>query len=126
MLDTNIASDLIRSARCDDRILRHSKSRLAVSSITEAELSYGIAKKPEATKLRATVRAFLQTVEICQFDSKAANSYGELRANYELEGLGVGGLDGLIAGHALSLGFTLATTDRVLLKLSPWLNVEEW
>jgi|tagenome__1003787_1003787.scaffolds.fasta_scaffold20329317_3 tRNA(fMet)-specific endonuclease VapC len=126
MLDTNIASDLIRSSRWDDQILRHSKSCLAVSSITEAELSYGISKKPEATKLRAAVRAFLQTVEICHFDSNAANSYGDLRAKYESEGLGIGGLDGLIAGHALSLGLTLVTIDRVLMKLSPWLNVEEW
>jgi len=126
MLDTNIVSELIRDTYYDERILQHSTSRLTISSITEAEMQYGIARKPEAKRLSRAVHAFLQAVEICNFDSAAASSYGSLRSEYETKGIGLGNLDGLIAAHALSLGLTLVTRDAALLKLSPWVNIETW
>lgn len=126
MLDTNIASDLIKGSRYDDQVINYATSRLTISSITEAELLYGVSKKPEAAKLRTAVNAFLRTIEICEFDSAAAHEYAQLRSNYESQGLGIGNLDALIAAHALSRGMTLVTRDTALLKLSPWLSVEEW
>lgn len=126
MLDTNIASDVIRGPRLDERIRLYSNSRLVISSITEAELLFGIARKPEAKRLHRAVNSFLKTIEICEFNSAAAGSYAKLRAGYESKGLGIDSLDGLIAGHALSLRMTLVTRDEALRKLKPWLSMESW
>ena len=103
-----------------------SPAQVLVSSITEAELQYGLAKKPEATRLGMLLRTFLSTVQIVAFDSEAAQSYGRLRTQYEQQGLSVGTIDGLIAAHALSTDSTLITRDRALLRLDRWLSVELW
>ena len=97
MLDTMISSELIRSKRHDDKLLSLPASEISISSISEAEIRYGLAKKPAAVSLHRTAEAFLRTVEIQPFDSQAAASYAELRSRYEREGLSVGNLDCLIA-----------------------------
>jgi tRNA(fMet)-specific endonuclease VapC len=125
-LDTNISSDCIRTPRLDAKLESLAIGQVAISSITEAELRYGLAKRPEAIKLRAAVDFFLATVQIMNFDSNAATSYGNLRHRCEQVGLSIGSLDGLIAAHAHSLQRTLITRDKSLLRLKPWLNVLQW
>jgi tRNA(fMet)-specific endonuclease VapC len=126
MLDTNVASVLIRSDTLDKRIAKISLAAILVSSITEAELRYGVAKKPGATQLEKLVVTFLSTVTVVPFGAAAAQSYGDLRAKYESEGFSVGALDGLIAAHALSTNSTLITRDIALLRLKRWVSVEKW
>jgi tRNA(fMet)-specific endonuclease VapC len=126
LLDTNIASEFIRSKSLDRRILSIPISQLSISSITEAEIRYGLAKRPHATKLHDLANLFLQTVEIREFDSSAGRSYGWLRAAYEQAGLSVGNLDALIAAHAHSLGMTFVTRDASLLRLQSWIRVKQW
>jgi tRNA(fMet)-specific endonuclease VapC len=126
MLDTNVVSELIRSNTLDQRIAKISLATILVSSITEAELCYGVAKKTGAKQLERLVVAFLNTVTVVSFDTAAARSYGELRAQYESEGLSVGALDGLIAAHALSTNSTLITRDLALIRLKRWIPVERW
>lgn len=126
MLDTNVASEFIKSTRLDDKMLKIPLSSLAISSITEAELLYGTAKKPRATKLHQAVHTFLQAIDIYKFDSAAAASYANLRSEYEAQGLAVGNLDALIAAHARSAGMTLVTNDGALLRLNLWIDIEQW
>lgn len=126
MLDTNIASYIIKGGSLDNKIADVPIAAITVSSITEAELRYGLAKKPGATNLARLVQSFLNTVTVVPFDSAAALSYGELRANCENDGLPVGALDGLIAAHARSTASTLITRDQALLRLKRWLSVEKW
>jgi tRNA(fMet)-specific endonuclease VapC len=126
LLDTNVASEFIRSKNLDRRILSVPISQLSISSMTEAEIRYGLAKRPQATRLHKLANLFLQTIEIREFDSLAAHSYGWLRAGYEQAGHSVGNLDALIAAHAHSLGMIFATRDASLLCLQPWITVEQW
>ena len=53
----------------------------------------------------------LSNIEIMQFDQKAAESYGMIRASLESKGTVIGPYDMLIAGHALSLNCTLVTNN---------------
>ena len=57
----------------------------------------------------------LANIEILDFDSLAAESYGKIRADLEKAGTPIGPLDMMIAGHAQSLGYTNNTKefDRV-------------
>lgn len=127
LLDTNTASFIIRgtNAKLMKRLQARPVAAVAISVVTEAELLYGLARKPEAVSLRAAVGAFLQHVETWPWDSEAAARHGTLRASLEAAGKPLGTMDTLIAAHALALGATLVTNDKAF-KQVPGLAVEDW
>jgi tRNA(fMet)-specific endonuclease VapC len=127
MLDTNIASFILRGGTPAllDRLRAHPVTSVCVSSITEAELRYGLARKPEAATLREAVHAFLLHVRALPWDSEAATRYGELRAALEADGKPMGNMDTLIAAHALAAGAVLVSHDRAFRRI-PGLRVEDW
>lgn len=126
MLDTNIASDVIRSNIADQQLVHIPMECLCVSVITEAELLYGLAKKPSAAKLRKTVYAFLERVDILPWSSETAHAYAELRAVSQVKGITIDSLDMLIAAHAHAAERILVTRDNSLIRLKPWMRVESW
>ena len=126
MLDTNIAGALIRTKALDAKIYSISPNAVVISSVTAAELQYGFYQRLEAKLLGSLIGAFLKTVKIVPFDEAAAQVYGELRSQFERSGISVSGIDGLIAAHALATDCTLVTKDKAVLKLRPWIRVEEW
>lgn len=127
LLDTNVASDIIRgsSPATLRRMQQHSVASVAISSVTEAELRYGIARQPEANRLAAAVASFLQHVRAIPWDSAAATRYGTLRVELEAAGTPLGNLDTLIAAHALALNATLVTRDKAFRHV-PGLLTEDW
>ena len=127
LLDTNMASYIIRgpSPALAARLVAVPMARLCVSSITQGELLYGLAKKPGATNLQQAVRAFLTRVEVLAWDSAAATRYGALRAALEVNGTPLGNLDTLIAAHALATDAILVTNDQAFARV-PALVVENW
>lgn len=93
MLDTNIVSYIVR--KHPDVLNKYSYTALediCISSVTEAELLYGVAKK-QSSSLTAKILEFLNTVTVCDWDREAAESYGTLRASMEKEGKVMGALD---------------------------------
>jgi tRNA(fMet)-specific endonuclease VapC len=127
LLDTNIASFIIRGGppQLMRRLRAHPVNAVGISAITEAELLYGLARKPGATALAAAVSAFLRHVQTLAWDSDAAERYGRLRAELETAGTPLGGMDMLIAAHALALRATLVTNDHAFRRV-PNLTVEDW
>jgi tRNA(fMet)-specific endonuclease VapC len=97
---------------------------LCISSITEGELRFGLAKRPEAKRLHAVVREFLLRVDTLPWDSAVADCYGAARADLESQGKLLAPLDMLMATHALQAGAVLVTSDRsfrhVGLQLEAW------
>jgi tRNA(fMet)-specific endonuclease VapC len=85
---------------------------VAISTITEAEIYYGLAKKPEATRWRMGVEALLATVTILPWDSSAAREYGTMRAAMMAKGKALSAMDLLIAAHAACVGAVLVTGDQ--------------
>ena len=81
MLDTNIVSYLLREQMPDlkSRFLSAPPADVTVSTITEAEVHFGIAKKPGAAKLRLAAENFLAGIAVLPWDSVAARAYGPLR-----------------------------------------------
>lgn len=127
VLDTNTASFIIRGSHPGllQRLQSHAVTSIAISCVTEAELLYGLARKPGATTLSAAVSAFLQHVQAMPWDCEAASRYGTLRAQLEAAGTPLGGLDTLIAAHALAVGATLVTNDKAFRQV-PNLSLEDW
>ena len=127
MLDTNIASYIVRgpSPALAARLVAVPMAQVCVSSVTQGELLYGLARRPGATALQTVVREFLRRVDVLAWDSAAATRYGALRAALEAGGTPLGNLDTLIAAHALSLDAILVTNDQAFARV-PDLVVENW
>lgn len=125
MLDTNIVSHLIKQhPSVVNQYSRIAPEDMCISSVTEAELLYGVAKK-QSISLQETILEFLKTITICHWDSDAAAIYGKLRAEMEKRGKVMGDLDQLIAAHAISRGTTVVTNDRAFAMVQE-LRVEDW
>ncbi|MDT3252659.1 type II toxin-antitoxin system VapC family toxin [Serratia sp. root2] len=125
MFDTNTVSHLFR--RHPGLLSAMEKvppSTVCISSITEAELLFGVAKR-QSKALKAMVTAFLAAVTVYDWDSEAARCYGVMQASMEKKGKVLGALDQLIAAHALSRGATMVTSDRAFGMVSG-LDVEDW
>jgi tRNA(fMet)-specific endonuclease VapC len=126
MLDTNTASHLFRNhpivAR---RVVAAPMASLCISAITEGELLFGLAKRPDAKRLHLAVREFLRRVDVLPWESATAECYGMVRADMARHGKVLAPLDLLIAAHALSVGAVLVTNDRAFGQMAD-LHVEDW
>lgn len=127
LLDTNIASYIIKEniPAVRRRLLRVPMAQVSISTVTEGELRYGVARRPAATQLQKLVEEFLLRVTILPWDSEAAQHYGQLRANLESAGQPMGNLDMMIAAHALALGAVLVTNDQAFTRIKK-LKAEDW
>ncbi|MBQ0934396.1 type II toxin-antitoxin system VapC family toxin [Ideonella paludis] len=126
MLDTNTVSDLLKGhAGVLHAVSQKPMAELCVSAITEAELRYGLAKRPQATRLHESVRQLLLRVQTLSWDAAVAQRYGMLRADLEAQGKTLSALDMQIAAHALALGLTLVSRDKAFAQV-PALHLEDW
>ena len=128
MLDTNICIYLIRQK--PEKVLRrfkdHSIGDIGISSITLAELRFGVEKSQQIQNNRQALEEFILPLEIADFDEKAAVIYGAVRAALEKAGTPVGSMDMLIGAHALSLDLTLVTNNVREFKQIKNLKVVDW
>jgi tRNA(fMet)-specific endonuclease VapC len=126
MLDTNTVSYFLQAdAMVTERLLAVPMSALCISAITEGELLFGIAKRPEATRLGRAVREFLRRVAVLPWDSTVTELYGTLRAAMVAKGQILGLLDMLIAAHAVAASATLVTSDKAF-QMMEQLVTEDW
>ena len=127
VLDTNAASYVIKGnfPRARERLLKVPMSDVGISAVTEAELRFGVARKPDATRLKTVVEEFLLRVEILPWDSEAARHYATIRSALEDSGTPMGNLDMMIAAQALARGAVLVTHDRVFHRVKH-LKIEDW
>lgn len=127
LLDTNTVSYYIAGnpPKVRERLDRVGLQKTAVSTITEAELRYGVARNPTAARRRESVDSFLRNALIQPWDSAAARAYGLLRAEQERKGKPLSTEDLMIAAHALSLGLTLVTNDGAF-SFVDGLKTEDW
>lgn len=124
LLDTNTVSQLIKShPLVAQRVTRVPMASLCISAITEGELLFGLAKRPEATRLHAVVREFLRRVDVLPWNS--ADRYGAARADLENSGKTLSPLDLLIAAHAIGVGAVLVTNDYAFAYV-PGLEIADW
>lgn len=128
LLDTNICIYLIKHKppKVLTRFQSLSLSDIGISSITVAELEYGVYKSQQQEKNRSALMQFLIPLEIVEFDQTAATVYGLIRSDLESKGLVIGAMDMLIAAHALSRGVTLVSNNVREFSRIPDLLLENW
>ncbi|MCL2489434.1 MAG: type II toxin-antitoxin system VapC family toxin [Propionibacteriaceae bacterium] len=131
LLDTNTVSHLIRASPVALAHLSEiGASRVLISAITVAEIRYGLAKNPNATRLRRAVDELLAHITVADFTATTAMTYGALRARLETTGMPMSPLDTLIAATALAsddnpTDVVLVTNDHAFTRVAG-LTVEDW
>ena len=130
LLDTNICIYIIK--RKPQEVLttlkEKSKSGIAVSSLTVAELEYGIEKSDAKEKNRISLIELLSIFTIIPFDDRDAAEYGRIRADLERKGRVIREIDMLLAAQSRCKKLIFVTNNvrefsRVQnLRLENWVN----
>jgi len=129
MLDTNTASYILKrkSVKAKHRLENLKPGEVVcVSVITEAELRFGLARKPLATAQQSLLEQFLNTAEILPWSRAEAASYATLRARQEAAGKSISPFDLLIAAHAMTVGAVLVTNDKAFRYIPNLPGIESW
>lgn len=122
MLDTNVLIDAAegRAPKALDRIERGERGSMVISAVTLAELERGWrAGQGKA----AEKEVFLAYLDVLPFGEPGAAAFGDLMAAGRRT---KATFDRLIAGHAMSLGLILITSDRKGFASIEGLSVEDW
>lgn len=128
MLDTNICIYAIKHKpdAVIEKFLSHDPEEMCISAITYAELMHGVEKSMAVERNRIAMSLFLSPITILDFDEKAAEAYGRIRAELEKKGTPIGPMDTLIAGHAKAEGLILVTNNTREFNRVADLMVEDW
>lgn len=128
MLDTNICIYSIKHKpeKVFYRLQKRDPAEICISSVTYAELVHGVEKSQAVEKNRLALALLLANIEILDFDAAAAEGYGKIRADLEKKDTPIGPLDMMIAGHAMSLNYTVVTNNTKEFSRVKDLKLENW
>ncbi len=128
MLDTNICIYVMknRPERVLERFRKELDRGICISSITLAELEYGMKHSSNPVKNEQSLLKFLLPLSILPFGQAAASAYGEIRAYLQRKGTPIGPLDMLIAAHARAENMILVTNNVREFERVPGLELENW
>ncbi|MDE6036369.1 MAG: type II toxin-antitoxin system VapC family toxin [Ruminococcus sp.] len=127
MLDTNMCIYAQKNnPNVIARIKENFQQGLAISSITLAELEYGVQASVNVEKNTVALLKFLSIVEILPFDGDASVEYGKICADLRRKGTPIGTMDMLISAHAKSENLIVVTHNTREFKRVEGLQLEDW
>jgi tRNA(fMet)-specific endonuclease VapC len=128
LLDTNICIYIIKKKPVEvfEKFKTLTIGDVGISSITLAELQYGVEKSSNSEKNREALEQFLTPIEIIDYGYEATIEYGKIRSTLENKGIPIGPLDMLIASHAKSLDVILVTNNVNEFERIAGLKIENW
>ena len=128
LLDTNIISYWMRGDRkVIDRVKKYAPSELFITTITLAEILYGIEKSPLKKKeRRLKINQISSVLGIYSFDEAAAGEYAVIRAQLEREGRVISERDTQIASIAMANKLIIVTHNVKEFDRIDKLKVEDW
>jgi tRNA(fMet)-specific endonuclease VapC len=128
LLDTNICTYIIKKKPGPvlDQVQTKQPGEVAISTITLAELEYGMARSRDPGRNRVALLEFLLPFAILDFDQMASAEYGRIRSLLEAKGRPIGPMDLLLAAQAKSHNLTLVTNNEKEFRRVEGLRVENW
>jgi len=128
LLDTNIISYWMRGDKgVISKIRERAPSDLSFSSITLAEILYGIEKSPHKQKeRRLKIERISSVLTLYNFDEVSAEKYAFIRNNLEKQGIIISERDMLIASIAAARGLTMVTRNVKEFQRVEDLRIEDW
>lgn len=129
LLDTSVYSQRLRpkpSLAVVDRWRGLGDHRLAISSICEAELLYGLEKRDSQRLWREYFAALKDRLVVLPIDHAVAKIFSKIKSQMESFGEPRADFDLLIAASCLKHGLILATGNVRHFDGIPGLLVEDW
>jgi len=128
ILDTNICIYVLRNHSDKLRYKFKAIKDIYISSITYAELCFGIENGDVNLKAQRweQLNLFTRRLSILSWDEDCAKHYGSIRAVLKKEGTIIGNNDLLIASQARSLQAILVTNNVDEFQRVPNLIIENW
>jgi tRNA(fMet)-specific endonuclease VapC len=125
--DTNICSYILRRHPPEmiERFANLDRQDLWLSSIVAAELRFGAAKLGQP-RFQSAVETWLSGFDLRPWPLEATHHYASVRTALERAGRPIGGMDLMIAAHALAEDSVLITNNAREFHRVPGLAVEEW
>ena len=119
LLDTNVISHIMqgRDVKLLAKLSKLPIGQAAISSVTLAEIEYGIQRRGSPTKLRNALTQVMLHIDVLPWDASAATCYGELCSSLEAQGINLSDFDMMIAAHAVALKATLVSRDKAFAHL---------
>lgn len=130
MLDTNILVYVLNARPQHEAVLErfnaHDARELCLSSISLAELRFGVARSQQPRASQAKLDRIAAALTVVAFDERAARVYGNVRAQLQAGGQPIGPLDTLIAAHAIAVGAVLVSNNLREFSRVNGLKLENW
>jgi tRNA(fMet)-specific endonuclease VapC len=128
LLDTNICIYIIKNKPplVLKKLQKCRPEDVALSSVTLAELYYGVEKSQSQEKNRTALALFTSSFDVLSFEEKAAHCFGKIRATLESQGKVIGPFDMMIGAHALSLELILVTNNTKEFSRIENLKIQDW
>jgi predicted nucleic acid-binding protein len=134
LLDTNVVSEAMKPEphRCvRDWLDAQAAETLFLSSVTIAELMFGIGALPKGKRkdnLAAAMYGVMELFEarILPFDTEAARRYADLAVKARTAGKGFPTPDGYIAAIAAAHGFAVASRDTSAFRTAGLTVIDPW
>ena len=128
MLDTNICIYILNNKPkgIKKHFDKYKLGEIAISSISVAELFFGVEKSKFKESNTLALNAFLANLKVLEFASKEAGVYAKIRADLERRKALIGAMDMLIASVAVANDLTLITNDSKDFKRVKNLQIENW
>lgn len=128
LLDTDTCIYLInkRHQKILGRLRRFSPDSVFISSITVAELYYGMEKSKKPPQNLKALDEFLTSFEILAYSKRHSKVYGKIRAELEKAGKIIGPYDMMIASQAICENMRLISNNLKEFKRVKKLKVETW
>ena len=128
LLDTNICIFAIKRkpAKVFELIRDRTKEGLYISSLTVAELEFGVQNSEREEQNRIALLKFLSIFNILNFDDGDAIDYGKLKVDLRRKGESIGPIDMLLAAQALNKEMIFVTNNVKEFKRVKGLKIEDW
>jgi tRNA(fMet)-specific endonuclease VapC len=128
MLDTNIVSHIMqgRDGELLARLSQVAIGQVVISSVTLAELEYGLHRKGQPARLKNALHQVLLRMDVLPWDEDVARCYGALCSKLETQGINLSDLDMMIAAHAQAVKATLVSRNKAFGLIAEDLKLEVW
>jgi len=128
LLDTNICIFLKNQKPIQvlERLHSRINTNVFISSISVAELQFGVYNSQNIEKNHISLVEFLAPFEIINFDDNDAEQFGKIRTELKKVGKLIGPYDMLIAAQALAKNLILVTNNTNEFKRIDGLKLEDW
>ena len=128
LLNTNICIYLIKKQYPEilSKLLRVGFDKIAISTITLAELEYGVANSKRMFEVQTALFEFILPFEILDFNYNAASCYGKIRKELKDKGQPISDMDMLKASVAMANELIMVTNNEKEFRRISGLKIENW